>query len=189
MSATPTWQAAPRRCYSAAMLARWCLLVLLLGCLGCSRAEQTIGLKAAFSDETVVGELRPIWTASGEERDSPTGRERRMTLRVDAVNRLSDPVYLRLSNLRLSAGKGPIAPSTATACTLPPGRTEKIVQIDAWVPVGADEHPTIAVDYLAVPLSERGRAFYREFLLQQRPSDAAAIDAEIATYAAAPPCP
>jgi hypothetical protein len=187
MSATPTWQAAPRRCYSAPMFARWCLLVLLLGCLGCSRAEQTIDLKAAFSDETVVGELRPIWTASGEERDSPTGRERRMTLRVDAVNRLSDPVYLRLSNLRLSAGKESIAP-TATACALPPGRTEKVVQVDAWVAVGADERPTIAVDYLAVPLSERGRAFYREFLLQQRPSDAAAIDAEIATYATAPQC-
>src|SRR5262245_22198806 len=114
------------------MVARCCLLVLLLGCLGCSRSEQIMDLKAAFSDETEVGELRPIWTASGEERDSPSGRERRMTLRLDGVNRLSAPVYLRLSNLRLSAGNGSIAP-TATACTLPPGHTDKVVQTEAWV--------------------------------------------------------
>jgi len=39
-----------------------------------------------------------------------------------------------------------------------------------------------------VPLSERGRAFYREFLLRQRPDAAAQIDAELAAYASAPPC-
>jgi len=33
-----------------------------------------------------------------------------------------------------------------------------------------------------VPLNERGRALYREWLLERRPEQRAAIDAEIAAY-------
>ena len=163
---------------------------MLLAGGGCARLDQTVELKPAFSDDTVVGQLRPTWTVSGEERDTDSGRQRRLILRVDAINRLAEPVYLRLSGLRLVDPGAPIPADAARAeCALPPGTTDGVLQAIVWTPVAhLDDIRGVEVDYFAVPLSQRGRAFYREFLLQQRPTDAAAIDAVIATYAAAPVC-
>ena len=145
---------------------------------------------APFSDDTVVGELTATWSDSGEERPraGTTDRERKVTFRVDAVNYLSDGLALRLRDFRLLAGGAAIDTAAVADCTLAPGATPRVLAGSVWV--AASQARAIGgfqVERLAVPLSERGRAFYREFLLLQRP-DAAAIDAELAAYAAEPPC-
>ena len=166
------------------------LLAMLVLAAGCARSEQTIDLKAAFSDETIVGHLRVAWRA-GQERSGADGAQRAVTVRIDAANLLGDRLYLRLSGPRLIGPQAPIglAP-TPDACTLAAHGASTVLQATAWVP--AADAPSIrgvAVERLAVPLSERGRAFYREFLLRQRGGPAATIDAELDAYAGAPPCP
>jgi hypothetical protein len=172
------------------MRAGWVIAMLLLIGGGCARSDQTVELKPAFSNDTVVGQLRPTWSPSGAERNADGVRQQRIMLRVDAVNQLADSLYLRLSKIRLVGPDGPIsADETRTECALPPGTTDSVLQTSVWVPVASlDAIRGVEVDYFAVPLSQRGRAFYREFLLHQRPTDGAAIDAEIATYTAAPVC-
>jgi hypothetical protein len=172
------------------MRAGWVVALLLVIGGGCARSDRTVELKPAFSNDTVVGLLRPTWSSSGEQRAAGGERQQRLILRVDAVNQLSDPIYLRLSNLRLVGPDMPIpADQAGVECALPPGATEGLIQAVAWVPIQRlGDIRGVEVDYFAVPLSPRGRAFYREFLLRQRPSDGAAIDQEIATYSAAPLC-
>lgn len=166
----------------------WVVALLLVVGGGCSRSDQTVELKPAFSDDTVVGHLRPSWSATGRERVADGERQHELVVRVDAVNQLAEPLYLRLTSLRLVGPDGPIqADQTRAECALPPGTTDGVVQASMWVP-NLDGIRGAEVDYFSVPLSERGRAFYREFLLRQRPGDTAAIDAEIAGYAAAPAC-
>ena len=148
-------------------------------------------LLAAFSDDTVVGEIDARWTDSGDRRDVATGAaEHKLTFRVDVVNRLADPLYLRLRHFRLLLADGPREDSTAEVeCALAPGTTPAVLSGAIWVTgEAAAAVRGFQVDALAVPLSERGRAFYREFLLGQRPGAAAAIDAELAAEAAAAPC-
>ena len=110
-----------------------------------------------------------------------------MALRIDVHNRLAGPFYLRLRGVHLVGVDAALAADAE--CSVSPGTTTGVVEGAVWVP--ATQMPAVRgvhVDAFAVPLSERGRAFYREFLLRQRPGDAAAIDAELAAYAAAPPC-
>lgn len=167
------------------------MLILLAVSAGCTRSQQTIDLKAAFSDDTIVGRLEATWSAAQGERTEGHVAQRAVTVRVDAVNLLADRLYLRLGGLRL------IGPHDATAldelhreCAIPAHATSTVLQATAWLPAAdASAIRGIAVAQLAVPLSERGRAFYREFLLRQRGGPAAAIDAELDRYAAAPPCP
>jgi hypothetical protein len=167
------------------------LLLSLLIAAGCTRSAATLELIAAFSDDTAVGELNATWRDTGEERpgSAPNTRERKVIFRVDAVNRLSDPLYLGLRDLRLLGPAGALAVPGAVACALAPGTTPGLLSGAVWVP--ARDAPGIhgfEISRFAVPLSERGRAFYREFLLRQRPGAAAAIDEEMAAYAAAAPC-
>jgi hypothetical protein len=167
----------------------WRILAFALSaCAGCTRSEQIIELKAAFSDATVVAELRPLWTATGEDRAGAQGMERRFILHIDAVNRLSEPIHLRLSDLRVNGGNAAVGTRGLAACALAPGLTRNVMQTDVWLPAEAAAARAIEIDSFALPLSERGRAFYREFLLQRRPDAAAAIDAEIAAAAAVPAC-
>ena len=78
---------------------------------------------------------------------------------------------------------------TEIACTLAAGTTEAVLSGDVWVPRTATARiDDFRVAYHTVPLSERGLALYREWQLQGRPNAAAEIDADIARYAAAPPC-
>lgn len=161
----------------------------LVALAGCARSSDTIDLMAAFSDDTIVGELTASWHDGGEERQSGDVKERRLAYRVDAHNRLSDPVYLRLRRFRLLGGDGPVPIGDTVECALQPGTTAGLLDGSVWVPVPqATAIRRMRVEQFAVPLSERGRAFYRQFLLQQRPDDAVAIDAEIAAYMAAPRC-
>jgi hypothetical protein len=172
------------------MARRWCGVLLVLICAACTRSNRPIELKPAFSDDTVVGELRPSWSVTSDERGNGNGLERRVAVRVDAVNQLSDKLYVRLTKLRLVGPNGPIRIDDATvACALASGETPALLQGSSWIPTAdIDRLRALQVDQFTVPLSQRGRAFYREFLLMQRPSDSVAIDAEIATYAAAPAC-
>lgn len=166
------------------------MLVLLALSAGCTRSEQTIDLKAAFSDDTIVGRLAATWHPA-EERTSGTVAERAVTVRVDAVNLLADRLYLRLDGLRLIGPNGPTGLDQAhSECAVPANGRSTVLQVTAWVPAAqASGIRGIAIEQLAVPLSERGRAFYREFLLRKRGGPVATIDAELDTYAAAPPCP
>jgi hypothetical protein len=168
----------------------WVVGCLLLGA-ACSRSSDTIELKPAFSDQTVVGELTASWRPDGESRVAAGdgGTEQRVAFRIDAHNRLSEPIYLRLHDVGLIAPGASPAAGAPFECTLRPGTTAAIVQGTAWIASGlVADIRGVRVDAFTVPLSERGRAFYREFLLRQRPGDAEAIDAEIAVYAAAPRC-
>jgi hypothetical protein len=192
MRATGRWHALGGQCYGSRMTAPWrraALLVLL--CAGCTRSGGTVELLAPFSDDSVVGQLTASWHETGnvraESASEPGARE--VAFRVDALNRLSDPLYLRLRDFRLTAGDGTSARSAATIeCALAPGSTPAVLSGTLWMP--STERATIRgfrLDHFALPLSERGRAFYREFLLQQG-REAAAIDAELAVSTAAPVC-
>jgi hypothetical protein len=165
------------------------MLALLALLAGCTRSEQTIDLMAAFSDDTIVGHLEASWHTA-EERTGENVAERAVTVRVDAVNLLADRLYLRLGGLRLIGPNGPIALDQAPpACAVPARGTRTVLHATAWVPAeDASGIRGLEVEQLAVPLSERGRAFYREFLLRKRGGPVSTIDAELDTYAAAPPC-
>lgn len=154
---------------------------------GCQRGQPELPLIAAFSVETEVGRLRPAWHETGATRPGPNGVEREIAYRVDAHNALSDRVYLRLGGVRLLGGGAVVGrDERVRECALAPGETEAVLSGTVWV--GAAPPDGIEVDRIAVPLSERGRAFYREFLIAQRPGDQAAIDAEIAAKSNVPAC-
>jgi hypothetical protein len=176
---------------TAARRRAW-LVATLLACAGCSRASGSVDLLAAFSDDTVVGQLTARWDESGEERAgaTPDGRDCKVAFHVDALNRLSDRLYLRLRDFHLIGRDGTHgAGEVGIECALAPGTTHGVLAGVDWVPCNATSAIRgFRVDHFAVPLSERGQSFYREFLLRQRPADAAAIDAEIAAFAAAPTC-
>jgi hypothetical protein len=106
------------------MARRWCGVLLVLICAACTRSNRPIELKPAFSDDTVVGELRPSWSVTSDERGNGNGLERRVAVRVDAVNQLSDKLYVRLTKLRLIGPSGPIRIDDASvACALASGET------------------------------------------------------------------
>jgi len=166
--------------------------VLLLLLIGCSRSQRTIELKRPFSDDTIVGTLTAQWNETGIARPAGVSgaAEREVAFQIDVDNRLTDPLYVRFREAQL-VGQGGVIPTAdaSVACTLAPGHTADVLHGSAWVPATqAGGVRDFRIKYFVLPLSERGRAFYREFLLGQRPNDAASIDAELQTYAAAAPC-
>jgi hypothetical protein len=137
-----------------------------------------------------------VWRNTGEERTFALASrldetEVRFQYRVDVHNRLDAKLYLQLGKLelldddRLSLGSA----ADEVKCTLGPGKTEALLQGSVWVTKRSAAKVTgFRVYHFGVPLSDRGRAMYREWLLQGRPEEGAAIDAELARYASAPPC-
>jgi hypothetical protein len=182
------------RCYGSRMtVVGWLRMApLVLLCAGCTRSQGTIELLAPFSDDTVVGQITASWHAVGDARggEAAGADVREVAFHIDATNRLSEPLYLRLRDFRLVAGDGTAAASSATAgCALPPGTTPGVLSGTLSMPAAqASSIRGFRLDHFALPLSERGRAFYREFLLEQRPDQAAAIDTELAVYVSAPAC-
>jgi hypothetical protein len=145
-------------------------------------------LLAAFSDDTVVGELNATWTDAPPPNGS-THTGRRVHVRVQASNHLADRLYVELREFRLLTADGNAAVVGNAACALAPQASDVVLEGDVSLPGGASNSVRgFRVDPLAVPLSDRGVAFYREFLLAQRPGAAADIDRVLAAYAAAPPC-
>lgn len=171
------------------MIAARSLLVVLALSAGCARseprAEQVTELKPVFSDETVVGELRSTWQAGSESGDG----QGVLRLRIAAVNQLADGLYLRLRDVQVLGPNGalPVAASVE-GCILPGNARLPLIEAAVVMPAAdAAAVSGVAVDSLAVPLSERGRAFHREFLRRRR-ATLEEIDAELDAYAAAPPC-
>jgi hypothetical protein len=165
------------------------LLVVLALSAGCSRseprAEQVTELKPVFSDETVVGELRSTWQAGTESGDG----QRVLRLRIEVVNQLADDLYLRLRDVQVLGPNGALPVAAAVdGCILPGNARQPLIEATIAMPAAdAAAVSGISVDSLSVPLSERGRAFHREFLRRRR-ATLEEIDAELDGYAAAPPC-
>jgi hypothetical protein len=163
-------------------------LTLALQCTGCTRSSGRMELLAAFSDDTVVGELSATWTdATAADRSAPPGRQ--VHVRVQGVNRLADRLYVELREFRLVTADGNAVVVGNAACALAPQASGVVLEGEAWLTGSANNSVRgFRVDPLAVPLSDRGVAFYREFLLAQRPGAEADIDRVLAAYAAAPRC-
>jgi len=181
-------------------LLRWRRLIPVLALLpvlaACSRGDEGIELKAPFNAETEVADVTAIWTNTGQERtragETPLKEpEVLIRYRVDVRNRLKGRLFVHLANFRLMDEQGmEIASDTQSAeCSIGAGSTEGVLDGSVWIPKSAiDKAKEFRIDHFSVPLSVRGRALYRQYLLERRPTEAAAIDAELARYAAAPPC-
>lgn len=156
-----------------------CFAVVALLLIACRRSEPGIPLIAAFSAESRVGRLIATWSPHGPDR---------ARYHVDVVNQLADPLYVRLAHVRLLRAGSTVGRALDTvACVIPAGATARPLAGIATLQGG--EADGFEIERFALPLSERGRGFYREYLLQRRPGQEASIDAEIAAYAQAPPCP
>lgn len=175
-----------------------CLLVLagplLFG--GCRGDSNGVYVSAPFNEKTELAELSAVWRNTGEERtfadasrlDEP---QVRFQYKVDARNRLEDQLYLRLGGFELVDEDGLSIGNAGeeVKCVLGAGKTEALLEGSVWVAKrSTGQVAGFRLDRFGVPLSDRGRAMYREWLLQSRPEEGGAIDAELARYASAPPC-
>ena len=170
--------------------------VALGGLLASCSHDDTIKLAAPFNENTIVGEVSAVWNNTAEERGFAGGDrlkepEVRFRYRLDVRNKLGDKLFVRLGGFELVGENAlPLGSDQASVqCVLGTGATPAILEGDAWIPKRiAGSVKAFQVSHLAVPLSDRGRALYREWLLQGRPGAAAEVDAEIGRYAAAPAC-
>lgn len=168
--------------------------ILASGCWGNSNG---VYLTAPFNQETELAQVSAVWRDTGEERSFADASrleepQVRFQYRVDVDNLLHDKLYVQLGKLELLDDDGLSlgAAREEVRCVLGPGKKEGILKGSVWVSKGAARKVDgFGLDRFGVPLSERGRAMYREWLLQGRPEDGPAIDAEIAGYASAPACP
>jgi hypothetical protein len=169
-------------------------LLVLAGCWGDSSG---VYVTAPFNEKTELAEVSAVWKNTGEERVFAEASrldeaQVRFQYRVDVENRLDDKLYLDLGKLELLDEEGLSlgGDTTEVKCVLGAGRSEAVLQGNVWVDKRlAKTVEGFRVDRFGVPLSDRGRAMYREWLLQGRPGEAAKIDAELAVYAGAPACP
>ena len=175
---------------------RWCRLLPVALLLACSGDPNRVVLAAPFDARAKLAEVTAVWTNTGEERTFAEAarveeREVRFQYRVNARNRMQDRLYVRLGGFQLAAADGLVLGQDRAGieCTLDTGTTEGVLTGSVWLPKSKVEKVRrFRVSHFAVPLNERGRALYREWLLKKRPEQRAAIDAEIAAYTAAPPC-
>ena len=147
----------------------------------CRRREEGVFITAPFNDETRIAKVEAQW--------EPSATGLRFEVRVE--NRLADNLFVRVKDFALlgSGGQSLASGATEKACVLPAHATRTVLSGD--LDLGGKPVASIAafeIDRFGVPLSERGRNIYREFLLQQQVRSAADIDAELAAYASAPLC-
>jgi len=163
---------------------------------GCSRNPDDVPLTAPFNDDTELGELTAVWKATGEERSFAHAArlaepEIEIQYRVDARNDMKEPVFVRLADFQLLSrdGLALVTEQRKVECALAPGRVQGVMAGSVWVTKrAAGDADRFAVHRFAVPLSERGRALYREWLIERRPGEEKAIDAELQAYALAAAC-
>ena len=175
---------------------RFVAAVALGGLLASCSHDDTIKLAAPFNENTIVGEVSAVWSNTAAERGFAGGDrlkepEVRFRYRLDVRSKLGDKLFVRLGGFELVGENGlPLgSDQTNVECIVGSGATPAILQGDVWIPKRvAGSVKAFRVSHLAIPLSDRGRALYREWLLQGRPGAAAEIDAEIARHAAAPAC-
>jgi len=162
---------------------------------GCRRDEGAVLLAPPYADDK-IGDVSAVWSDTGEERAFAEGRrldgpEVRFRYRVDVRNRLEEKVFLRLEEFNLIAADGvAIAKDPARVeCALNAGRTTGVLSGEIWVPKRrVQEVRSFRIGHLSVPLGDRARAAYREWLLKGRPGATTEVDAEIGRYAAVPAC-
>jgi hypothetical protein len=170
--------------------------LLLASPLGCSRDSGGVLLTAPFNDRTEIGRVTAVWKNAGEARAFADGvrlaePEVRFQYRVDVKNDMEHPVFVRLGGFELLSKDGLALgrDDSGVECTVGSRGAEGALSGSVWIPKrSADKVGSFRISHFAVPLNDRGRALYREFLLSTRPGEARAIDAEIAAYAAARGC-
>ena len=163
---------------------------------GCWRDSDGVYVTAPFNDQTKLAEIEAVWRNTGEERAFADATrlaepEVRFQYRVDVVNRLEDRLYVRIGNLELVDADSLSLGSAAEKinCVLDAGKTEALLDGSVWIPKrAAKKVADFRLERYGVPLSERGRAMYREWLLQTRPGEEAEIDADLTRYANTSPC-
>lgn len=153
-------------------------LAVLVLVAGCRRREEGVFVTAPFNEHTRLARIDVAWEISGDT----------LGFDVRAENRLSDRLYLRLGGLRLLDERGEVVGSSQEfrGCILAAGATDSVLR--GVLPRPAADVEGFEIERFGVPLSDRGRAIYREFLLQSGSGAPAEVDAEIAGYAGAPPC-
>ena len=168
----------------------------LLTLVGCSRDPHTLPLATPWDARSTLGEVHAAWNSSGEERAFANAMRLKepqvqFRYRVDVNNRSGDKLFVRLANFQLAGGQGlEVAADTARIeCTLAAGETPGVLAGELWVPRSqVDKIDGFRISALAVPLSDRGRARYRDWLKEGRTEKGADVEAELAQYAAAPAC-
>lgn len=184
------------RCATLLLSALTLLAVGPLCLCSCSRDGGGVALTAPFNDETKIGVVTAVWQGTGEERSFAGGGrlkepEVRFQYRVDVNSRMDHSMFVRLGGFQLlsKAGLALGADETSVECTVGSSGAKGVLSGSVWIAKSAtDRVDGFTLRHFALPLNDRGRALYREFLLERRPGEAQAIDAEIAGYAAARGC-
>lgn len=159
----------------------------LLFAAGCHRSEPGLFVTAPFNDETKIAKVEAHWQAAGAA--SPEGETLHYEVRV--ANKLADRLFVRLGTFALTDARGTVLASGGDerSCVVPASADVVVLTGDiALSPGAAARVADFRVSRFGVPLSERGRAIYREFLLQSEKYTEPQVDAEIATYMRAAPC-
>lgn len=180
-------------------LSRWIGLffapLLSIGA-SCSRNPDAVLLAAPFNDETELGEVMAVWKPTGQERSFADAArlekpQVEIQYRVDVRNDMKDPIFVRLGDFELLSrdGLALAIDQRQVGCTVAPGQTQGVLTGSVWAAKGAAEQAgRFTIHRFAVPLSERGRALYREWLLERRPGQEKEVETELQGYATAQPC-
>jgi hypothetical protein len=171
--------------------------MVVLASAACSREANKVVLTPPFDEQAKIGEITAQWEATAEERAFADGRKLdevqvRVHYRVDALNRLQDKLFVRLGDFRLLNESGiELGKDTGRIeCALSAGQSNGVLSGDVWLSSRAVKNVGgFGITHLAVPLSERGRALYREWALKERAAEASTVDVDIQRFAAAGSCP
>jgi hypothetical protein len=182
--------------YSSRAGGRFAAAALVALAFGCWRDSNGVVLSAPFNDATEIGRVTAVWKNTGEQRSFAGGTrlkaaEVRFQYRVDVKNELDEPLYVRLGAFELVGEDGLSLgrDETVRRCAVAASAEEAVLEGSVWVAQSAAKQvESFRLRRFAVPLSERGRALYREWLLQRRPGQQARIDATLAAHARAPGC-
>jgi len=167
--------------------AAWVAIIGLTA--SCHRGGERLYVTAPFNDEVRIADVTAEWRSVPGGDDAA---EDHLSFAVHVENRLADRLYVRLEGLALldAAGKPLAAPPEERGCVVAAKATATPLSgmVDV-APAGAAAITSFRVHRFGVPLSERGRGIYREFLLQSQKFTAAEVDAEIDGYLRSPDCP
>lgn len=161
------------------MRLRSCLLAVAVAAAlaGCRRAEKLDGT--------------PLYTPFNQRRPVAVVNQRVAGGHCEVVvrNRMEGRLALRVEEIVLTAPDGAaIAVAGAAECLLAGGQRGRLVdrridEIDGATPY------EVSVRAGVIPVDEPGRSMYREWAWLRRPTEIAAIDAELAHLESLPPCP
>ena len=147
-----------------------------------------MAVTAPFNEETTIATVMASW----ETQPAAAGASEENVHFVARVsNRLADRLYVRLDNFELTDASGaPVVSSPLRrGCIVAANADSVVLSGDLRLRRGsAARIAGFRVERFGVPLSERGRSIYREFLLQSEKFTAAQVDGEIQGYLNAESC-